>query len=165
MQSVLIRQWNQRGRIAVDDWSLALGVFRGGEVVGVQQVSARDFQVTGSAHTGSWIGLRHQGQGIGTKMRLMALYLAFEGLDAAEMLSEAYEDNYASNAISRRLGYVPNGFRTRVREGLPAVENSYRMTRAHWDARPDEFRPEIVLDGVSPVRSLFGIDQQGQSAS
>lgn len=158
-RSVVSRQWIRRGRIAVDDWSLAFGVFRDGEIIGTQAVSAKDFQVTRSGHTGSWLGLRHQGQGIGTRMRLMALYLAFEGLDAAEMLSEAFEDNPASNAVSRRLGYATNGSRLTAREGTSVVEKGYRLTRELWDARPDNLRPEIVLDGLSPVRTLFGLDR------
>lgn len=158
-RSVVTRQWIRRGRIAVDDWSLALGVFRDGEIIGTQAVSGKDFQVARSGHTGSWLGLRHQGRGIGTRMRLMALHLAFEGLNAAEMLSEAFEDNPASNAVSRRLGYATNGSRVTAREGQSVIENSYRMTRDQWNARPDDLRTEIALEGVSPVRELFGIDR------
>lgn len=158
-RSVVTRQWIRRGRIAVDDWSLALGVFRDGEIIGTQAVSAKDFQVTRSGHTGSWLGLRHQGQGIGTRMRLMALHLAFEGLNAAEMLSEAFEDNPASNAVSRRLGYATNGSRVAAREGHSVIENSYRMTRELWNARPADLLTEITLDGVLPVRELFGVDR------
>ena len=158
-RSVVTRQWIRRGRIAVDDWSLALGVFRDGEIIGTQAVSAKGFQVTRSGHTGSWLGLRHQGQGIGTKMRLMALHLAFEGLNAAEMLSEAFEDNPASNAVSRRLGYTANGSRVTARDGHSVIENGYRMTRELWNTRPADLRTEITLDGVLPVRELFGVDR------
>lgn len=162
-RSVLAHQWKNRGRIAADDWALSLAVFRSGEIVGEQQISAKNFPVTRSGHTGSWLGLRHHGQGFGTRMRLMALYLAFEGLDAAEMVSEAYDDNPASNAVSRRLGYTVNGSQTTAREGRSVVENSYRMTREQWDARPDDLRTEIALEGVLSVRQLFGIDQPKRS--
>jgi RimJ/RimL family protein N-acetyltransferase len=159
MRNVLAHQWKNRGRVAADDWALSLAVFRNGEIVGEQQISANNFQVTRSGLTGAWLGLRHHGQGIGTRMRLMALHLAFEGLGAAEMVSEAYDDNPASNAVSRRLGYIANGSRITAREGHSVVENSHRMTRELWDARPDELRPEIALEGVSSVRQLFGIDE------
>lgn len=158
-RNVLAHQWKNRGRTASDDWALPLAVFRDGEIVGEQQLSAKNFQVTRSGLTGSWFGLRHHGQGIGTRMRLMALHLAFEGLDAAEMVIEAYYDNPASNAVSRRLGYLANGSQLAAREGHAVTENNYRMTRALWDARPDDLRPEIALEGVSSVRQLFGIDQ------
>ncbi|MFD2028392.1 GNAT family N-acetyltransferase [Promicromonospora aerolata] len=162
-RNVLAHQWKNRGRTAADDWALSLAVFRDGEIVGEQQISAKNFQVTRSGRTGSWLGLRHHGQGIGTRMRLMALHLAFEGLNAAEMISEAYDDNPASNAVSRRLGYTANGWRATVREGQSVIERSYRMTRELWDARPDDLRAEIAIDGASSVRQLFGIDQPRQS--
>jgi hypothetical protein len=93
----------------------------------------------------------------------MVLHLAFEGFDAAEMVSEAHDDNPASNAVSRRLGYTANGTRATAREGRSVIENSYRMTREQWDARPDDLRTEITLEGVSPIRQLFGIDGPKQS--
>lgn len=158
-RNVLAHQWKNRGRTAADDWVLSLAVFRGGEVLGEQQVSAKNFQVTRAGHTGSWLGLRHHGQGVGTRMRLMALHLAFEGLDAAEMVSEADDDNPASNAVSRRLGYTANGSSATAREGLSVIENSYRMTRDLWDARTDELRPEITLEGISSVRQMLEIDR------
>lgn len=164
-RNVLAHKWKNRARAAPDDWVLSLAVVRNGEIVGEQQISAKNFPVTRSAHTGSWLGLRHHGHGIGTRMRLMALHLAFEGLDAAEMLSEAHDDNPASNAVSRRVGYTPNGSRVTDREGHSVIENSYRMTRELWDARAEELRPEITLEGVPPVRQLFGIDRPKHSSS
>lgn len=164
-RGVLASQWRRRGQTTPDDWSLAFSVFHDGEIIGVQGLKATDFHIARSGHTGSWLGIRHHGQGIGTRTRLMALHLAFEGLDTAEMLSEAFDDNPASNAVSHRLGYAPNGSRITTRDGKPVVENSYRMTRELWDARPDELRPEIKLDGLSPVRALFGIDQPEPSES
>lgn len=107
-RNVLAHQWRNRGRTAADDWVLSLAVFNRGEIVGEQQVSAKDFPVTRSGDTRSWLGSRHHGQGIGTRMRPMVLHLAFEGLDAAEMVSDAHDDNPASNAVSRRLGYAAN---------------------------------------------------------
>jgi RimJ/RimL family protein N-acetyltransferase len=163
IRHVLAHQWKNRGRTAPDDWTLSLAVTRNGEIVGEQQISAKNFPVTRSGLTGSWLGLRHHGQGIGTRMRLMALHLAFEGLDAAEMLSEAYDDNPASNAVSRRVGYMANGSRLAAREGHSVIENSYRMTREQWDGHAEEPRPEITLDGAAAVRQLFGIDQPKRS--
>jgi hypothetical protein len=39
----------------------------------------------------------------------------------------------------------------RVRRRHAVIEN-HRMTRELWDARPDDLRTEIALEGVSPVR-------------
>lgn len=162
-RNVLAHQWRNQGRTAAEDWVLSLAVFSGGEIVGKQQVSTKDFPVTHSGETGSWLGRWHHGHGIGTRTRLMVLHVAFEGLGAAEMVSDAHDDNPASNAVSRRLGYTANGTRATAREGRSVIENNYRMTREQWDARPIDLRTEITLEGVSPVRQLFGIDGPKQS--
>jgi RimJ/RimL family protein N-acetyltransferase len=43
-------------------------------------VSGRDFAVLREVHTGSWLGQRYQGQGLGTEMRSAVLHLGFAGL-------------------------------------------------------------------------------------
>jgi RimJ/RimL family protein N-acetyltransferase len=88
-------------------------------VVGTQSMSARDYPVTREVHTGSWLGQRYQGQRIGTEMRAALLHLAFAGLNAQSAVSEVMADNLASVAVSRKLGYQPNGIdRIQVRDAL-----------------------------------------------
>ncbi|WP_020014154.1 GNAT family N-acetyltransferase [Promicromonospora sukumoe] len=156
-RNVLAHQWRNRGRADADDWVLSLALFRGGAIIGEQQISAKHFPVTRSGLTGSWLGLRYHGQGIGTRMRLMALHLAFEGFGAMELISDAYEDNPASNAVSRRLGYTVSGTRFAAREGRSVLETRYRMTREQWNSRGDGLRAEITLEGLPPVRQLLGM--------
>ena len=122
-------------------WALELAVFRDGDPIGVQSVNATDFGVTRSAGTGSWLGLVHHGQGIGKRMRLMALHLLFHGFDAVDARTEAFDDNPESNGVTRSLGYAPNGVGMVGRKGEAATENRYRMTREMWDARPAVHRP------------------------
>jgi RimJ/RimL family protein N-acetyltransferase len=43
-----------------------MAVDAGDTVVGTQGLSGRDFAVLREVSTGSWIGRKHQGQGIGT---------------------------------------------------------------------------------------------------
>ncbi|MBE1875463.1 GNAT family N-acetyltransferase [Myceligenerans sp. TRM 65318] len=156
-RQVLTHHWRVRQRLDPDDWGLELGVYVGGRIVGAQGIGAKGFPVTRAAHTGSWLGMAHQGRGIGTRMRLAVLHLAFDGLGAAEVASEAFVDNPASNAVSRRLGYELNGVYPAVRDGKPAHEYRYRMTREAWDRRPGELRPAIEIEGADPVRDLLGI--------
>ncbi|MFI6425958.1 GNAT family N-acetyltransferase [Promicromonospora sp. NPDC050880] len=158
-RGVLQYHWAARGRTAPEAWALELAVFRDGEPVGVQSVAATDYPVTRSAGTGSWLGLAHHGQGLGKRMRLMALHLLFEGFDAAVATTEAFDDNPESNGVTRSLGYAPNGVVLRDRQGERATENRYRMTRAAWDARPDAHRPGVTLRGVAPVRAMLGMDE------
>lgn len=78
---------------SVRDWALSLAVLCEGRVVGRQDLMARDFAVTGQVSTGSWLGLAHQGRGIGTEMRAAVLHLAFAGLGARTAVSAAMTDN------------------------------------------------------------------------
>ena len=54
-----------------------------------------------SVATGSWLGLRHQGHGIGKEMRAAVLHFAFAGLGAIEALSGAWDDNKPSLGVER----------------------------------------------------------------
>ena len=156
-RSVLAYQWGRRGSASPEAWTLELAVVRGGEVVGTQALMSKDFLVTREAETGSWLGLRHHGQGIGRRMRLMVLHLLFEGFDGLRATTSAFEDNSASNGVTRRLGYVPNGVDVLTREGRPARSNRYVLDRAAWDARPDELRPDVTLVGVEAARVQLGL--------
>jgi RimJ/RimL family protein N-acetyltransferase len=159
-RGVLQYHWSSRGKVSPDGWALELAVFRDGEPIGIQSVGAKDFPVTRSAGTGSWLGLAHHGQGIGKRMRLMALHLLFEGFDAADATTEAFDDNPESNGVTRALGYAPNGVALVDRRGEPATENRYRMTRAMWEARPDAHRLNVTLAGVAPVRAMLKMDEE-----
>ena len=83
--------------------------FVGGEPIGMQDMEAEHFRAVRSVESGSWLGRAHQGRGLGREMRESMLHLAFEGLGAEEALSGAFEDNDASLATSRAIGYEENG--------------------------------------------------------
>lgn len=153
-RSILTYQWSARAKVDPENWQLELALVRDGEVLGVQSAFAKAFPVARSAETGSWLGRRHQGQGIGTTMRLMMLHLLFEGFGAEVATTAAYADNPASQAVTRRLGYTPNGVERASREGALVESRNFLLTRADW-ARQE--RPDVTLDGVAPVRELLGL--------
>jgi len=97
--------WSRWGSWKPSDWVLPFAVIRDEVVVGSQALGGHDFAVLREVHTGSWLGLRYQGQGIGTQMRAAVLQLAFEGLGARWAVSAAFDDNPASLGVSRKLGY------------------------------------------------------------
>jgi RimJ/RimL family protein N-acetyltransferase len=124
----------------------AVCVLADGEPVGIQDIGATDFGVLREVHTGSWIGQRFQGRGIGTQMRAAVLHLAFEGLGAREATSAAHRDNAASNAISRKLGYVPDGMDRLVARGEAVVHDRYRLDREAWLAHRTV---PVTMDGLT----------------
>jgi RimJ/RimL family protein N-acetyltransferase len=132
--------WQQRAALAPEDWNVHFLVRLGGRVLGVQSLHARQFAITREVSTGSWLGLRDQGKGIGTEMRAAVLMLAFDHLGAVCARSSAYVDNAASNRVSAKLGYRADGSAVRVRRGKPVEELRLRVTPATF------VRPGWVLD-------------------
>lgn len=157
-RSVLTYQWGARSRLSPAHWALELGVLVDGVPVGIQALQADEFLVTRTLETGSWLGLEHQGAGIGTAMRLLALHLAFDGLGARAATTSAWEDNPASNAVTRKVGYERDGARTEVREGAPVEKLRYRLRREAWESRPATQRLDVTFHGLAATRTFLGID-------
>jgi RimJ/RimL family protein N-acetyltransferase len=147
--------WRCRADWTPAEWTLELAVVAGDEVIGVQALAATSFATIGSVGTGSRLGRRHQGQGLGTEMRAAGLELAFAGLGAEEAHSGARTDNHASLAVSRKLGYEPNGTRRVLRGSEVTTEQQVRLTRDRWASERPAY--EITIEGLDQARALFGI--------
>ncbi|MCU1488149.1 MAG: N-acetyltransferase [Actinomycetia bacterium] len=147
--------WANRATFTVEDWKLNLAVMVDGEPVGVQDAFAKQFALTRQFETGSWLGLRHQGRGIGTEMRAAILHLGFEGLGAARATTGAWDDNPSSQAVTRKLGYTDNGWSFEVREGARVRMLRFAMLRDEWERQR---RDDIVIEGLEPCLPLLGLD-------
>jgi RimJ/RimL family protein N-acetyltransferase len=147
--------WRCRAEWSVAEWHLNLAVFQEGDLVGAQGLAAKHYLVTRSAETGSWLGRAHQGRGIGTAMRQAMCVFAFDHLDAAEVTSGAFVDNPASRAVSRKVGYRPNGVsRWQRREGELAEHESLRLG-------PDDLvrgQHPLEVEGLAAFRRSIGLD-------
>ena len=149
--------WKARAEWRRDSWELSLRVWSEGELVGVQAVSTQDFLVTRSGETGSWLGLAHQGRGIGTAMRQAVCALCFDHLGFAEITSAAFVDNPASLAVSRKVGYRPNGLRRLARRPGELAINQ-RLVLDPGDLVRGEHPLEVT--GVDAVRRAIGLDSE-----
>ncbi|GAA0906248.1 hypothetical protein Vau01_113580 [Virgisporangium aurantiacum] len=131
--------WRTRASFSPADWILDLIVRLDGQVVGVQGIHVADYLVVRTGETGSWLGRRFQGRGIGTAMRQVMCALLFDHLDAEEITSAAFTDNPASLAVSRKVGYVDNGtvrVQRRPPEARPVRPLSGRIRRCSgWSRR------------------------------
>jgi RimJ/RimL family protein N-acetyltransferase len=154
-RGMLQHLWAARGALSPTSWSLPLVVFEEGRALGIQDLMAEEFAVTGAVRTGSWLVRRVHGRGLGTEMRAAVLHLAFAGLGATEAHSASFEDNPASEAVSRANGYEPNGTSLHAREGAPARRRKWILTRERWEQRR---RDDIELAGLEPCRALLGAD-------
>lgn len=127
--------WQQRASLAPDSWGLHFIVRLDGAVVGVQSLQAQNFAITREVDSGSWLGMAHQGAGIGTEMRAAVLSFAFDHLGAKAARSAAFADNAASLRVSEKLGYRRDGTATLPRRGV-AAELVRMLVRPEWLVRP-----------------------------
>lgn len=94
--SMAQRFWRARAEATPTSWKLLLGVWRYGDFVGCQNLSARDFAALKTVKTASWITRSRQGEGLGKEMRAAAACYAFDWLHAEVSESEAMSWNEAS---------------------------------------------------------------------
>ena len=147
-------QWSLRSGWSPQRWSLEFAVEYDGRVVGCQGFSTENYAVTRTGETGSWLGRPFHGRGIGTAMRQAICAFCFDHLEAEEVESAAFTDNPASNAVSRKVGYQPNGrVRKSRREGEWQHNQRFLLT-------PETFvRGEpITVTGVEAFRRFIGLD-------
>jgi RimJ/RimL family protein N-acetyltransferase len=114
---VIQNYWTDLGSLRPCRWTLQFAVVLAGAVIGMQELRASDFAVRREVSTASWLARDHHGQGIGVEMRAAVLHLAFAELGAQEAVSEAFEDSTSSLAVSRKLGYQPDGIQRDLARG------------------------------------------------
>lgn len=144
-----------RAGFTPEKFDLLFAVRLGDELVGVQGFSAENFALARTGETGSWLGLPFHGQGIGTRMRRAICAFVLDELGAAEITSGAFLDNPASLAVSRKVGYRPNGVqRMKRREGEVALNQRLVLT-------PDSFvrGDPITVCGAEALRTFLGLSE------
>jgi RimJ/RimL family protein N-acetyltransferase len=151
---VLSGHWYRLSSWEQDNWSLGMAIMdRAGTAMGVATLRARDFRVNREVTTSSWLGLRFQRQGYGTEARAALLTLAFDHLGASDATTEVFQDNHASQGVSRRLGYQPDGISRDRRGDEVVVSDRLRLTSARWASVTS--RVPVHITGLEPARSMF----------
>jgi RimJ/RimL family protein N-acetyltransferase len=146
--------WGSRASFSPAEWRLDLVVRWQGAIVGTQGFMTHHYLVTRTGETGSWLGREFQGRGIGTLMRQAMCAFLFDHLGAEQLTSAAFVDNPASLAVSRKVGYQPNGIRrVERRPGEWQYNQALLLT-------PETFvrGPAISVEGLAPFRRLVGLD-------
>jgi RimJ/RimL family protein N-acetyltransferase len=146
--------WRNRADWKPQSWHLQLVACVDGAVVGTQGMTAEHFPTRRAFETGSWVGRAFQGQGIGKEMRAAMLHLAFDGLGAQLATTAAWHDNEASLAVTRALGYEPNGWSLELRREQPDRQLRFVMPRTRWEERR---RDDIEVAGLAACLPLFGL--------
>jgi len=144
--------WRCRAEISPRQWHLNLAVQEDDDLVGVCSVDATDFPTMRTATTGSWLGRRYQGRGLGREMRQAALHLLFVGLDATCARTRAWHDNVASLHVTRSLPYTEDGAYREMRRDREDTMLSFSMSRGQWETVR---RNDIQIRGIGPVREFL----------
>lgn len=146
--------WRCRANLTAEDWNLELAVLADGDVVGATGLMAKHFPTLRTFETGSWLGRRFQGIGLGKELRAAALHLGFAGLGATEATTRAYTDNAASLGVTASLGYTRLGTVRQLRRTDAAELIMFRMPRADWERVR---RDDITIHGVDRCLELLGL--------
>lgn len=151
---VLREHWSQLAGWSARNWRLGLGVFSlDGEPRGMVTLRARDFPVVREVTTSSWLAIPHQGRGLGTEARTGLLTLAFDHLGAQAAVTEVFQDNHASQGVSRKLGYEHDGISRDARGLEVVVSDRLRLTRDRWVSERHD--GTAVIEGLEECRSMF----------
>jgi RimJ/RimL family protein N-acetyltransferase len=137
---------------APESWKFDLGTWLDGVLVGVQGIGADGFAENRTIGTGSWLGGRFQGKGVGTEMRTAVVELAFRELGAVAVTSSAFEANAASRRVSEKLGYRIVGKDTMSPRGVPQPHLQLRLERDEWRGAPFP----VEIEGAGRCLELFG---------
>lgn len=153
-RGVMQHHWRQLAEWTPQSWKLPLTVLFEGVVAGTQNLNADHFAVAREVGSGSWLGTGFQGNGIGTEMRAAVLHLAFTGLGAESAVSSAFVDNPASAAVSKRLGYRPDGLLRHVVRDTLRFDQRFVLDRTAWQRHRTV---PVEIENLEPCLPLFGI--------
>ena len=150
-ESFLAYHRSSRDTWTPESWKIDLGTWVDSVLAGVQGIGADGYAESRTVGTGSWLGSRFQGQGVGTEMRAAVVELAFRELGAAAVTSSAFEANAASRRVSEKLGYRVVGHETMSPRGVPEPHLLLRLDRSEWRGAPFP----VEVEGLSPCLPLF----------
>jgi len=146
--------WLNRAQARCDSFSLPFAVIVDGVVVGCSDLAGNDFPILRQVTTGSWLGRRFQGRGIGREMRFATLTLGFDGFAAEVATTGFWHDNGPSAGVTRSLGYRRQGTKRAIREGVATDLVGYEMDLAHFETIR---RGDITLHGVDDALDFLDL--------
>jgi RimJ/RimL family protein N-acetyltransferase len=147
--------WRCRAETSATRFHLGLAVIADGVAVGTTALDASDFPTLRQFESGSWLGRRYQGAGLGKEMRRATLHLGFVGLAATLATTSAFFDNGPSLGVTRHLGYTATGISRKVRREVQADSLTFEMSVEHWERTLR--RDDITIEGLEPCLPLLGL--------
>lgn len=161
----LTGEWGARAKTSPKWWHLSFAVIHRGDPVGMQDITGIEFPTVRTVNSFSWLARSHRRRGLGIEMRSAILYLAFEGLGALRAESDAFDDNAASQGVSRSLGYEANGSLLAPRPTGSALMSRFLLTREAWRSSATSRRTDIIITGLNPCLPVLGLDGSPESSN
>lgn len=121
--NVIEYQRGVRTTCGPEEWRLECAVIVDKQPVGVVGIGAREWGERKVAVSGSWLGRRYQGRGIGFAAARGLLRVYFDQLGGQEARRLVYPENTASLRVGEKLGYVR------------AEDNWFSLTKEQFRAR------------------------------
>lgn len=107
-------------------------VFSGEDIAGTVNWSSRG-QQAGELYWGFYVNPGMTGHGIGTAMLRQFLDMIFADGETGRVIGEALQDNAASQALHKRLGFVEQGLRdVEDDNGETRIAVRFALTRGDW---------------------------------
>lgn len=141
--------WGKRAALSAKRWNLAFAIHYRKKIIGQQNLRGEYPVRARSVGSGSWLSGEYQGRGLGTQARIAVVLFGLDYLGLTELTSGAWGPNHASHAVSRKVGYRPNGTRRHAPgTGHDGLEHLYRVTaetvrRPEWTLRVDGFTDAV----------------------
>jgi RimJ/RimL family protein N-acetyltransferase len=145
--------WARRADFSAAKWTASLAAFADGELTGFVSLMAKDYLVTRTASTASWLGPEFHGRGIGTAIRRVLCAFAFDHLGAEYLTSDAYADNPASLRVSQKLGYTELARTRLARLGAPVTSVELILT----SGRLVRYSHPLTVYGLEAFRHSIGL--------
>jgi RimJ/RimL family protein N-acetyltransferase len=155
----LSHHWNCRINWSPQAWTLPLGIYIAGREypIGTQDLNARQFLITKTVSTGSWILQEFQSNGYGGQMREAALWFAFHVLGAERARTSANILNERSRRVTERLGYWEDGTEEHVVMGELRTVQRYCLDQATFDQHATRI-PTVSCPATT--LAMFGLETE-----
>lgn len=139
------------------NWNIPFVVIMDNKVVGVQHMKGETFKVLKEVYTASYLDLKVRGLGVGTKVRGMVLEFAFAHLGADTARSSYVDGNNASNKVSKKMGYRPDGTELIAYKNQRIVNNRLLLTKACWQQHRPQWLDGLDVNFPTKDKKFFGL--------
>lgn len=132
------RHWRVESDVGAN-YQLAILDAASAAVVGA--LSLRFVDHPGVGDLGYWIGAEHQRRGLATDAIGLAVWLAFDALEAEAVTACVFLDNFASRRALEKHGFELQSATSEQQACDARPRWNFRLTRAAWEKRADAQRP------------------------